>query len=443
MKTALALLCALFLLVGLFAACDGGTASTTPPAATDPVDTPKNDDTPAPPADPIKIVFCVNIQPQLPLEFWQSIADRYMSQRENITVEIIGNPSSDVTVGQYQKTLLSTGQFPDVMVMQNPADFVPAGALLAFDEGDLDYLLDPNVGKIGGKQYVANYKKQIIGVFYNKKIFADNNLSVPQTYQQFIDNCEALKAKDILPVSIGIKDGWPQIMLCNMIAGTDLLAKNPNWGAERNNDTVKFNNPDLTKALEKYKTICTQYCGNSLASITYTQMLEQFFTGSAAMLPMGSWVNAEVAKAEQDFDVGWFPMPGDNDANTLSVFVNEGLSIGAQTEYPDICKDFVKFFFTDVELYGKFLESEQLFSTTKASIDYDMIPLRKELESIISGMQEVEGFESMTGDAAFLPGLKDYYTNILTQNMALGGEAATELDNFDNEWVKASEALDG
>lgn len=393
-------------------------------------------------AEETKIVFCVNIQPQLPLEFWQSIADRYMAANPEVKVEIIGNPSSNVTIPEYEKTLLATDQFPDVMVMQNPADFVPSGALLAFNDGDLDYLTDPEVGKIGGKQYVANYKKQIIGVFYNKDVFAANGIEVPQTWDELVAACDTLLAAGIQPVSLGIKDGWPQGQLANMFAGTDLLAKDLHWGAKRNADEVKFNNPDLVKAMEKYQTICTKYCGSNITGITYTQMLELFFTGKAAMLPIGSWVNAEVAKAEQDFEVGWFPIPGDEDANTVSVFVNEGLSIGANTKYPAVCKDFIHFFFTDTETYSTFLASEQLFATTKEVVEYDMIPLRKDMEEQISTMTEVEGFESMTGDDAFLPGLKDYFTNKLTQNIATGADVASELDAFDEEWEIAKEAID-
>ena len=393
-------------------------------------------------AEETKIVFCVNIQPQLPLEFWQSIADRYMAAKPDVKVEIIGNPSSNVTLPQYEKTLLATDQIPDIMVMQNPADFVPSGALLAFDEGDLDYLADPNVGKIDGKQYVANYKKQIIGVFYNKDMFAANGIEVPQTWQALVDASETLLAAGIQPFSLGLKDGWPQGQLANMFAGTDLLAKDPHWGAKRNADEVKFNNPDLVKAMEKYQTICTKYCGSNITGITYTQMLEQFFTGKAAMLPIGSWVNAEVAKAEQDFEVGWFPIPGDEDANVVSVFVNEGLSIGANTKYPEVCKDFIHFFFTDKELYGEFLHSEQLFSTTKDTVEYEMIPLRKDMEEQIASMTEVEGFESMTGDDAFLPGLKDYFTNKMTQNIAIGADVEAELDAFDAEWEISNEAIE-
>jgi len=393
-------------------------------------------------AEETKIVFCVNIQPQLPLEFWQSIADRYMAANPDVKVEIIGNPSSNVTLPQYEKDLLATDQFPDIMVMQNPADFVPSGALLAFDDGDLDYLADPEVGKIGGKQYVANYKKQIIGVFYNKDMFAANGIEVPTTYQALIDACDKLLEAGIQPVSLGLKDGWPQGQLANMFAGTDLLAKDPHWGAKRNADEVKFNNPDLVKAMQKYQTICTKYCGDNITGITYTQMLEQFFNGNAAMLPIGSWVNAEVEKGLQDFEVGWFPIPGDEDANVVSVFVNEGLSIGADTKYPEVCKDFIHFFFTDKELYGEFLHSEQLFSTTKDTVEYEMIPLRKDMEEQIASMTEVEGFESMTGDDAFLPGLKDYFTNKMTQNIAIGADVEAELDAFDAEWEISNEAIE-
>ena len=172
-------------------------------------------------AEEAKIVFCVNIQPQLPLEFWQSIADRYMAANPDVKVEIIGNPSSNVTIPEYEKDLLATGQFPDIMVMQNPADFVPSGALLAFEDGELDYLADPNVGKIGGKQYVANYKKQIIGVFYNKDMFAEYGIEVPQTYQALIDASETLLAAGIQPFSLGLKDGWPQGQLANMFARSE------------------------------------------------------------------------------------------------------------------------------------------------------------------------------------------------------------------------------
>ena len=48
----------------------------------------------------------------------------------------------------------------------------------------------------------------------------------------------------------------------------------------------------------------------------------------------------------------------------------------------------------------------------------------------------------MTGDDAFLPGLKDYFTNKMTQNIAIGADVEAELDAFDAEWEISNEAIE-
>ena len=420
-----------------------------PPVVEDDPEPPADDeDDPEPPADDepeaVTITFSVNVQPQLPLEFWQGIADAFMDEYPHVTVELLPNPGAGVTIFEHQSTLLATGQFPDVMVMQNPADFVPAGALAPFPLDFLDFIEEPTVGMIGGNQYVANYKKQVIGVFYNRAMFAEHGWEVPGTYAEFIALCEAIEAAGILPVSMGIRDGWPQIMLANMLAGTELLAANPGWGARRNADEVQFDNPDLIRAFERYQEIVTRFSGPHVAALSYTEMLEQFFNGEAAMLPMGSWVNADIYALGDDFSAGWFPMPGENDANVLSVFINEGLSIGAteNNQHQDVAKQFVRFFFTNEQVMSDFLFSEQLFWTTVEKFPFQMSPLRQEIGEMIIGMHFVEGFESMTGDDAFIPGLKDYFTNVLTQNIAMGNDVQAELQAFDAEWERANAALD-
>ena len=66
----------------------------------------------------------------------------------------------------------------------------------------------------------------------------------------------------------------------------------------------------------------------------------------------------------------------------------------------------------------------------------------QEPPEMIADMVQVEGFESMTGDDAFLPGLKDYFTNKLTQNIAIGADVEAELDAIDAEWEIANEAIE-
>ena len=45
-------------------------------------------------------------------------------------------------------------------------------------------------------------------LWYNKKVFADNNLMPPKTWDEFFKVADALKAKGIVPFVIGTKEGW-------------------------------------------------------------------------------------------------------------------------------------------------------------------------------------------------------------------------------------------
>lgn len=51
------------------------------------------------------------------------------------------------------------------------------------------------------------------GVFYNKKVFEDNGLKVPETYEDFLTVCDTLKSKGITPVALGARITGPPIML--------------------------------------------------------------------------------------------------------------------------------------------------------------------------------------------------------------------------------------
>ena len=58
-------------------------------------------------------------------------------------------------------------------------------------------------------------------LFYNKKVFTDNGLKAPTTWDEFSTVADALKAKGIAPLAVGGKDTWSVTMLFEDI----LLAK--------------------------------------------------------------------------------------------------------------------------------------------------------------------------------------------------------------------------
>nr|WP_255525977.1 MULTISPECIES: extracellular solute-binding protein [unclassified Oceanispirochaeta] len=371
------------------------------------------------------------------MEFWSIAADRYMAENPDVEIELLGQPSSNVQHRDFVKTLLSTGQFPDITVMASPGDFVSAEALLPLPIWELDYLENPGSGKIKGENYVAVYKTQVGGIWYNRTVFNELGLSEPQSYQELIDICETISSTEYIPITMGLKDGWPQLVLASMILSADVLTEDSDWGLKRNNNEVSFSDANVVTAMEKYKTLTTQYANTDMSSISYSQMLEYFFTGKALMLPMGSWVQGEEAKLNPDFEVGFFPIPSDSNADSISVWANEGLSISAETEHPEICLDFIEFFMTDKEWYSQFLETEMLFPTTKEAVEYPMSDLRLEVGEKYSALNKVEHWYDMTGDAALLPGLQSFF-NKMTSRIAMGADVKEELKLYDQEWELAN-----
>ncbi|MCC3372437.1 ABC transporter substrate-binding protein [Cohnella sp. REN36] len=391
--------------------------------------------------DPIKLKFGVNVTPILTKEFWQESVAKFTKEHPNVTVELVTSPSSNVDWTTHLKTLLATGDMPDVMVMMSPGDFVPSGALAELTDADVDYLSDLNSGKMGGKRYVAIYKKQLAGIFYNKKIFADNGLSEPKTLQELIDISENLKSKGITPMSIGAKDGWPTFVLASSLVTSMVSAKNPNFGADRNAGKFTYSDPEIVKAMENFKLFSIQYAGNDVGSTSYTQILEKFFKGKTAMMPMGSWAQGEVERLKPDFEVGFFPVPNETDANVIPVFTNEGLAISSRTKYPDESMALIRSFFTDKEWYGKFLKTEMLFPTTKEDVPYEMSALRKEIGEKINNWKQVEIFTDATGDNALLPGIQGAWYKA-DASISMGTNVKNELAALDKEWDRANAALE-
>ena len=59
-----------------------------------------------------------------------------------------------------------------------------------------------------GKQYAVPYSYYQWGIYYRKDIYEANGISIPKTYDEFLDNCKKLKAKGIASVAIGTKYLW-------------------------------------------------------------------------------------------------------------------------------------------------------------------------------------------------------------------------------------------
>jgi len=173
---------------------------------------------------------------------------------------------------------------------------------------------DPNMIKdavsYNGKVYGLDMGKVgFNGVFYNKKIFADNNLQEPKTWADFITICKTLQAKGITPMTGAAKDSWP----INMMASAFVAANVPDMTAYAKglwSGTSKFTDDDSMKIWNRIDE-WSQYFEKGVAQITYADVVGRFVAKKAAMMPDGTWDSGTIDAANPDFDYGYFCIPGD------------------------------------------------------------------------------------------------------------------------------------
>ncbi|MFL1898274.1 ABC transporter substrate-binding protein [Streptomyces tauricus] len=163
----------------------------------------------------------------------------------------------------------------------------------------------------GGKVEVLPYEYNIEGIFYNKKIFSANGLKVPGTWAELVAAAGTLEAKGIQPFSASGQQGWP---LTRLISGYLYRSLGPDALQAVADGKAKLTDPAYVKAAEEVAALGKKgYFGKGVGSIDYDTSMNEFLSGKAGMLYMGSWALANIADEKQNKvgadNVGFMPFP--------------------------------------------------------------------------------------------------------------------------------------
>jgi len=142
-------------------------------------------------------------------------------------------------------------------------------------------------------------------LWYNTKVFEDNNLEPPTTFDEFFAVADALKAKDITPLALGDVEVWTavQVMETTLLGSLGAEGYNGLWTGE-----TDWSGPEVTAALETFKKMLS-YVNSDHSSLSWDQANDLVISGDAAMTIMGDWANADY-EAKKFTDYGWAPTPG-------------------------------------------------------------------------------------------------------------------------------------
>jgi glucose/mannose transport system substrate-binding protein len=148
-------------------------------------------------------------------------------------------------------------------------------------------------------------------LFYNKKVFTDNNLQPPATWDAFFAAAETLKGKGIAPLAVGGKDTWGVTMVFE-----DLLLAH--GGADKfkalMGGQAEWTDPAVLAALTDLQRIWqSQYINSDFTARTWDEASGQVLQGTAAMTIMGDWAKGYFQANDTtgwSTNIGWVPSPG-------------------------------------------------------------------------------------------------------------------------------------
>lgn len=188
---------------------------------------------------------------------------------------------------------------------------------------------------VDGKLYAVPMLNWYEGIFYNKQIFADNQLEVPTTFAEFISVCEALQAKGIKPLTIGAKDGATLLKsLLGYVQSEYILSdegKDFDSLFSKGETTLAGNWDGYIKewsALIEKGIITTNDLG-----IDDNQALDEFATGKAAMWASGCWSYENIKQKNINMEFGMFPYLGTKAENASLVGSSgAGIAVNAKSK---------------------------------------------------------------------------------------------------------------
>ena len=325
------------------------------------------------------------------------IASRFEAENPDVDVQVTSS-----ALEQYQVALLTqlaANNGPDVMYVlpggANPISVRP----LAAAGNLLDLSDEPWVSRIPagfkadteyeGKTVIYPTGQAMIGVLYNQDVFDANGISLPATYDELLQTCEAFNEAGIIPIVQGNLTPWvPQLVTYNIVPST-VYAENPDFNTEQAAGETSFAASEgWQEAFTKIQELIDRGCFNENTNgTTIDQMVESLGTGDAAMTFMLTAAMSRIAPyVEEGVNIGMMPFPAVNDpANIYALaFPLNSYGVYGKTEHPEEAKAFVEFM-TRPEIIQLFVDaSRDIPILTTEGIDIDPI-LDNMLQAVAEG----------------------------------------------------------
>ncbi len=299
------------------------------------------------------------------LTFWQYvpfhndvqkfIAAEYKKLDPNVSLEITAYPGLNEQRTAVKAALAAGSPTPDIIAVEPGAycvDVYLNNSVIGFNkifQEDTEYKQGfwPNALSlltVNGETVSVPVVTNTVSVFYNKKLFAENNAAEPGTLDDLYKLGPVFNAKGIAPLTIAFGEDrnqpiFPFYAMCGRL-GADGLMRQADLGQK------PWTSPELVQAA----TYCEQIAksdlyAKGLLGVKQQDAIATFASGKAAMFWAGQWLRTSIRQAlPADFALGMFPFPALTAGGPRPTLSSVGitLTVNAKSKNVDLAFDMIK-----------------------------------------------------------------------------------------------------
>jgi raffinose/stachyose/melibiose transport system substrate-binding protein len=271
------------------------------------------------------------------MDQWETYCKQFedkMLAEENIKLKInLEMPSSD----QYDSVLqarLTGDDAPDLYTIHsnNIKTYNEAGYLADLSGEALAGKIFDNVKKtvsVDGKLLALPIESTAWGVLYNKDIFEECGLQVPNTLDELKNVCKVLKEKGYTPFMLAYQEQWvPQLMTALTIGGK-VSGELPDWLERMYVDNGSYS--EISDIFDVFDVVMQNGTDRAMEEGSEAGSAD-FAMGKAAMYLQGTWASNTILTTNPDMNMGVYALPVNNNEACTLINLSTSTTLGV---YPD------------------------------------------------------------------------------------------------------------
>lgn len=283
--------------------------------------------------------------------YFKEAADVFHKEHPNVVIKIenVGDPDYSTKL----KVMMGTDDAPDIFFSfsgESLNKYVRAGHVLdleSYYEEDSEWnesFVPASKNPFENEEgiYAVPFRITTKQMVYNKDLFDEYQVSVPTTWDEFLNVCEVFKEAGIIPQAFGDLEAWA---VCHyMTTFNTLCVPDDVRKADSDSETCTYTDPGYVQALNMLKQLQDNgYFTPNTNAIDFDVAREDFLIGNAAMAYLENIEYVDVENAGINAGIFSIPSPAGAAGNDKMVTGSvDGFAVSANCKNPEIAVEFLK-----------------------------------------------------------------------------------------------------